>query len=246
MKVGLFMPCYINQFYPNVGKATYELLVKLGCEVDYPMEQTCCGQAMGNSGHEKDSKKSATHFVKTFSPYDYIVGLTGSCVGYVRDNYDIIPQSEKVQHVRKNTYELTDFLINILKVEDFEIDFPHKVGIHNSCHAHRHLGIGTPTELSVPKKLSYIERLLAKAKGIELVELDHPDECCGFGGTFSVFEEAVSVQMGVNRINDHKKAGAEIITGVDMSCLMHIQGIMKRNKETIKVMHIAEILMINA
>ncbi len=242
MKIGLFIPCYINQFYPNVGKAAFHLLTKLGCDIDYPAQQTCCGQLMGNSGHEKDSKRSAKHFVKTFSAFDYIVGPTGSCVGYIRDNYDIIPQSNDVKHVRKNIYELTDFLINILKIEDFELEFPFKVGIHNSCHAHRHLGIGTPTELNVPQKPSYIELLLAKIKGIELVDLKHPDECCGFGGTFSVFEEAVSVQMGINRINDHKKNGAEVITGVDMSCLMHIQGILKRNNESIKVMHIAEIL----
>ncbi len=245
-KVGLFIPCYIDQFYPHVGIATYELLCRLGADVEYPLSQTCCGQPLANSGAEQDAIKVYANFVKNFRSFDYIVSPSGSCVCHVKDHYDILENSgavpaDDVRRVRKNIYELCDFILNVLGIEDLNIEFPHKVGIHHSCHGLRLLGLGTPSEL-VRSGESVIERLLRPAKGIELVELNRKDECCGFGGTFSVFEPAISAQMGRSRIADHISNGAEIITATDMSCLMHLEGIIKRESLNIKIMHIAEIL----
>lgn len=242
MKIGLFIPCFIDQFYPEVGKATYELLVKLGCDVDYPSDQTCCGQPMANGGHAHDSKGLANKFGEVFSTYDYIVGPSGSCVSHVREHYDIVPQTENIKKVRKGTWEISDFLVNVLKVNNLKASFPKKVGVHNSCHGHRGLGLGVQTELNDPTQTSTIENLLNQVDGIKLAVLDHPDECCGFGGTFSVTEPSVSVQMGINRVADHKKQDVEVITGSDMSCLMHIQGILKRQGSNVEVKHIVEIL----
>ncbi|MCK5823832.1 MAG: (Fe-S)-binding protein [Ichthyobacteriaceae bacterium] len=244
MKVGLFIPCFVDQYYPEVGKATYQLLTKLGCDVDYPTGQTCCGQPMANGGHAKDSVKLAYKFVDIFSEYDYVVGPSGSCVSHVRDHYDIIEQTDDVKHVRKDTWEISDFLVNVLKVDGgmLKASFPHKVGVHNSCHAHRHLGVGIQSELNIPNQESTIEKLLALVNGVEAVEMEHPDECCGFGGTFSVTEATVSVQMGKNRIKEHIKENVEFITGVDMSCLMHMEGILKREGHKVEVKHLVEIL----
>lgn len=242
MKVGLFIPCFIDQFYPEVGKATYELLVKLGCDVDYPAGQICCGQPMANGGHEKDSKGLVIKFGDVFAPYDYVVGPSGSCVHHVRERYDIVPQTENIKKVRKGTWEISDFLVNVLKVDKLNARFTKKIGVHNSCHGHRGLKLGVQTELNDPTQTSTIDYLLNLVDGVNTAELDHPDECCGFGGTFSVTEPAVSVQMGINRIEDHKKQDVEVITGIDMSCLMHIQGILKRQGSDMEVKHLVEIL----
>lgn len=242
MKVGLFIPCFIDQYYPKVGKATYELLIKLGCDVEYPMDQTCCGQPMANGGHEHNSEKLAKKFVKLFSNYDYIVGPSGSCVHYVQEHYDIIEQTDKVKKVRNNIWEISDFLVNVLKIEKLKVSFPKRVGVHNSCHAHRGLGIGKQSELNIPGQESTIEKLLSLVDNIDVVELEHPDECCGFGGTFSVTEPDISVQMGKNRIKEHIDQNVEVITGVDMSCLMHLEGILKRQGQKVEVKHLVEIL----
>lgn len=241
IKVGLFIPCYIDQFYPQVGIATLELLQKLGFEVDYPVEQTCCGQPLANSGAEKEAIPVYKNFVRNFSKYDYVVSPSGSCVYHVREHYNILEQTEEVKKVRQNTYELCEFLIDILKVDDLGAHFPHKVGLHQSCHGLRGLKLGTSSEL-ITEPNSKVHQLLSKVKDIELIELDREDECCGFGGTFSIFEPDVSVKMGKSRILDHGTNGTEIITATDMSCLMHLEGIIRREMKKIKVMHIAEIL----
>lgn len=240
-KIGLFIPCYIDQFYPHVGIATLELLQKLGLEISYPLKQTCCGQPLANTGAEKKAVKAYRNFVKNFREFDYIVSPSGSCVYHVREHYDILEQTEDVKKVRQNTYELCEFLVDVLNVDNLKIDFPHKVGIHQSCHGLRGLKLGKSSELT-GKRYSKVHQLLEKAEGLEIVELDREDECCGFGGTFSVIEPEVSVKMGEARIFDHQKNGAEIITAVDMSCLMHMDGIIRRGKKKIRVMHIAEIL----
>ncbi|MDO9256870.1 MAG: (Fe-S)-binding protein [Bacteroidales bacterium] len=239
--IGLFIPCYIDQFYPQVGIATLELLEKLGLDVGYPLLQTCCGQPMANSGCEKKAVKVYQKFVKNFSSFDYVVSPSGSCVYHVREHYNILEQTEQVKKVRQSTFELCEFLLDILKVDDLQIHFPHKVGIHQSCHGLRGLKIGTGSEL-VTKKQSKIHSLLAKAEGLEIVELDREDECCGFGGIFSIFHPDVSVKMGKDRVADHERHWAEYITATDMSCLMHLEGIIRRQNRPVKVKHIAEIL----
>jgi len=244
-KIGLFIPCYIDMFYPQVGIATLELLEKLGQEVVYPVKQTCCGQPLANSGSEKEAAATYLNFVRNFQGFDYIVTPSGSCTYHVRRHFDIIEQTETVKKIRETTFELCEFLTDILQVDDLKIDFPHRVGIHNSCHGLRGLKLASASEL-IEQRYSKLRRLLEKAKGIEIVELDRNDECCGFGGTFSIFEPDISVKMGKERISDHERKGVEIITAVDMSCLMHLEGIIRRQKKSIQIKHIAEILNSNS
>jgi len=242
--VGLFIPCYINQLYPQVGKATLEVLEKLDVNVVYPSGQTCCGQPMANSGFEYESKGACTNFVENFKEFEYIVAPSGSCIYHVKKHYDIIPQTEDVIKVRQNVYELCDFIVNVLGVKKLGVRFPFKVGVHKSCHGLRGLRLGSSSEI-VGRSFSVIEDLLKEVDDLELMELKRTDECCGFGGTFSVVEEAISVKMGKDRIADHLNSGVEVITATDTSCLMHLEGLINRNKQEIKVMHIAEILNYN-
>ena len=241
MKVALFIPCYVDQFYPNVAIATLELLEKFGCKVSYPKNQTCCGQPMANSGFEHLSGGCNKNFVENFKGFDYIVAPSGSCVLHIKEHLHDEKFPEEAKKIRETTHELVSFLTDILKVDQLESDFPHKVGMHQSCHGQRGLKISQMSELNAPD-FSKPQQLLNMVKGIEMIELDRKDECCGFGGTFCVAEEAVSAKMGIDRVSDHVRNEAEYITGVDMSCLMHLEGILKRQKSNTKIIHIAEIL----
>jgi L-lactate dehydrogenase complex protein LldE len=242
MKVGLFIPCYIDQAYPQVGMAAAKLLGNLGVTTVFPEEQTCCGQPMFNSGCMKETKKLARKFYKYFKGFDYVVAPSASCVHMVTHGYQKFFKNDAgYEHLKKNTYELSEFITDVLKVKRIEGKFHHKVGFHQSCHGLRGLRLGTSSELN-EKMTSKVRLLLESLEGIEIVSLSRPDECCGFGGTFSVFEEAVSSFMGNDRLRDNEKAGAEIIAGYDVSCLMHLEGLIKRNNKNLKVMHIAEIL----
>jgi len=241
MKIGLFIPCYVDQFYPNVGIATYQLLQKLGCDVHFPLAQTCCGQPMANSGYEHLTKGCDVNFIANFAEYDYIVCPSGSCVLHVKDHLHDATNEGVATQIRNRVFELTEFLTDILKVETIEGNFPYRVGLHISCHGQRGLKLSQMSELNAPT-FSKPEQLLRSIKGLELVSLSRKDECCGFGGTFCVTEEAISVKMGQDRIKDHENHHVDYITGFDMSCLMHLEGILKRQKSAIKIIHIAEIL----
>lgn len=241
MKVALFIPCYVDQFYPKVAIATLELLEKFGCEVSYPKNQTCCGQPMANSGFAHLSGGCNKNFVENFKGFDYIVAPSGSCVLHIKEHLQDENYPAETKKIRETTYELVSFLTDILKVDQLNADFPHKVGMHQSCHGQRGLKISQMSELNAPD-FSKPQQLLNMVKGIEMIELDRKDECCGFGGTFCVAEEAVSAKMGIDRVADHVRNEAEYITGVDMSCLMHLDGILKRQKSNTKIIHIAEIL----
>jgi L-lactate dehydrogenase complex protein LldE len=241
MTIGLFIPCYVNQFYPQVGIAALELLEKLGLKVEYPLNQTCCGQPMANSGFEKTAIETYNLFIKNFHHLDYIVAPSGSCVYHVKKHFNIIDQTKEVIHVREKIFEISEFLVKIIGKENFNSYFPYRVGLHQSCHGLRGLNLGKPSEI-VDENFSLTTKLLNNVKGIELVQLDRNDECCGFGGTFAVKEEAVSVKMGIDRINDHIRHNADVITATDMSCLMHLEGIIRKRKLQIKVKHLVEIL----
>ena len=241
MTVGLFIPCYIDQFYPNAAIATLNLLSKLGITVKYPVNQTCCGQPMANSGFEHLTQGCNDLFIDNFDEFDYIVSPSGSCVLHIKDHLHSDTAEDKALGIRKKVYELTEFLTDVLKVEKLKARFPHKVGMHQSCHGQRGLMLAQMTEL-VDKPYSKPLQLLKMVEGLELVELSRADECCGFGGTFCVAEEAVSVKMGKDRVADHINHGAEYITASDMSCLMHMEGILRRQNSQVKVLHIAEIL----
>ena len=240
VKVALFIPCYIDQFYPQIGIATLQLLEKLGCEVVFPLNQTCCGQPMANSGFEHLNQDCDNNFVDNFRGFDYIVSPSGSCTLHIKEHLHGSDEGAST-HIRKRMYELTEFLIDILKIENLSAKFPYQVGLHQSCHGQRGLKLAQMSELVAPP-FSKTTKLLNMVDGLSLVELDRKDECCGFGGTFCVAEEAISVKMGKDRIADHTKHKAEYITGSDVSCLMHLEGILKRQGSTVKVKHIAEIL----
>ncbi|MCU7548347.1 (Fe-S)-binding protein [Chitinophagaceae bacterium LB-8] len=241
MTVGLFIPCYVDQFYPQVAKATLSLLEKLGVNVVFPMNQTCCGQPMANSGFEHLTHGCNSLFIKNFKDFDYIVCPSGSCTLHVKDHLHDEEHEEIAKAIRGKVYELTEFLTDVLKVEKLDAKFPYKVGMHQSCHGQRGLKLSQMTELVAPP-FSKPEKLLRMVEGVEIIQLSRKDECCGFGGTFCVAEEAVSVKMGKDRVEDHVSNGAQVITGADMSCLMHMEGILRRQKSPVKVMHIAEIL----
>jgi L-lactate dehydrogenase complex protein LldE len=242
MRVGLFIPCYMDAFEPEVGVATLELLERLGCSVDYPFDQTCCGQPMTNSGCHQEAKGAEALFVRNFSGYDYVVAPSGSCAHQVRVNLTAIEQTPEVKAVRERTYELTEFLHDILKVDHFPwARFEHKVGLHYNCNSLRGINLASPTEIKAAF-FSKPKALLEKVTGIEFVEPTRWDECCGFGGTFSVFEPAVSVKMGQDKVADHTRAGAEYIVSADSSCLMHQKGCAENIGNPIKFIHIARIL----
>lgn len=241
MKIGLFIPCYIDQFYPQVAIATLELLEKLGLEVGYPKNQTCCGQPMANAGFSHLSNICDNLLINNFKDFDYIVSPSGSCVLHIKSHlhhYDTILTSDRISN---KIYELTEFLTDVLKVDTITSRFPYKVGIHQGCHGQRGLYLSQMSELVMPY-YSKPEFLLKKVKDLELVTLNRPDECCGFGGTFCVTEESISVKMGKDRVADHTKQGVDYITSADMSCLMHLDGILRRQKSKVKIIHISEIL----
>ncbi|QDT36226.1 (Fe-S)-binding protein [Stratiformator vulcanicus] len=243
MRVALFVPCYIDQLYPDVAMATVRVLRHFGItDIDFPEAQTCCGQPMANTGCTSDAAPLARRFFDTFRGYDAVVCPSGSCTAMVREHYgEYFGPEDSFSEFKKSVYELTEFLVDVLKIERPPGSFPHKVGIHNSCHGLRELRLGSDSErMDAPFSKTGI--LLEGLDGIELVDLKRIDECCGFGGTFAVSEEAVSCMMGTDRIVDHEQAGAEIITAGDMSCLMHMDGLIRRQERPLKVMHIAEIL----
>ncbi len=242
MRIGLFVPCYVDAFEPEVGIATLELLERLGLTVEYPYDQTCCGQPMTNTGCHAEAAATEALFVKNFSGFDYVVAPSGSCVHQVRAHLTAIPQTEEVRKVRASTYELVEFLHDVLKIDALPwAEFPHKVAYHSNCNALRGIHHAKPSELNAPY-FSKPLNLLKKVKGLKLVELARPDECCGFGGTFSVFEPAVSAKMGYDKVTDQAKAGADYVVSADSSCMMHQKGCAERLGLPLKYIHIAQVL----
>jgi L-lactate dehydrogenase complex protein LldE len=240
--VGLFIPCYVEQLYPRVGMATVEVLERFGYTVDYPEQQTCCGQPMANTGCTEDARPLAERFLEIFGKYEYVVAPSGSCVAMVRHHYEeYLHDKPGFAELKARTFEFCEFLTDVVKVDRLDLKFPHRVGLHQSCHGLRELRLGGASELMNPP-FGKAQQLLQLVDGLELTTLSRPDECCGFGGTFAVNEEAVSCMMGEDRIADHLQAGTEVLTANDMSCLMHLAGLIRRDKRPIRVMHIAQIL----
>ncbi len=240
MKIGLFIPCYVDALYPEVGVSTFRLLSSLGLDVEYPERQTCCGQPMGNAGFEKMAEPLVEKYDELFRKYDYVVAPSVSCAAYVRFFHPNL-MKEKTCHAAQKTMDVVEFLHDVLKVESLPARFPHKVSVHNSCHGVRELGLSSPSERNVPQFNKIID-LLKLVKDIEIVEPERPDECCGFGGMFAVEEQAVSARMGMDKLHRHMATGAEFITGPDSSCLMHMQGVAKKNNLDIKFIHVVQIL----
>jgi L-lactate dehydrogenase complex protein LldE len=234
MRVALFVPCYIDQFYPQVAVASLELLEKLGCEVVVPKDQTCCGQPMANSGFASSTLGCDTNFTNNFEGFDYIVGPSGSCVLHLKEHHP----SDKI---RNSVYEICEFLTDVLRITSLNAKFPHRIGLHQSCHGQRGLRLSSMSERN-EKPFSKLQDLLALVEGVKVIMPAREDECCGFGGTFCVTEEAVSVKMGQDRIQEHAANAVEYIVGADTSCLMHMEGILRRQGSNVQVKHIVEIL----
>ena len=242
MKIGLFVPCYVDALYPEVGVSTYRLLKSLGLDVEYPERQTCCGQPMGNAGFEHMAKPLAKKFDELFAPYDYVVAPSASCAAYVRCFHpNLLGKKIEDCEAAGKTMDIVEFLHDVVKVDRLPARFPHKVSVHNSCHGVRELGLSSPSERNVPRFNKMID-LLRLVDGIEVVEPDRPDECCGFGGMFAVEEQAVSRCMGIEKVRRHVATGAAYVTGPDSSCLMHMQGVAEKEGINIKFIHVAQIL----
>lgn len=242
MKVGLFIPCYVDAVYPQVGVATYRLLTSLGLDVHYPQGQTCCGQPMGNAGFQQEAAPLADKFERLFAGCDYVVAPSVSCTAFIRYNYPGLVKEGHTCSVSKHAIDLVEFLHDVLKVKSLPSRFPYRVSIHNSCHGVRELSLSTPSENVVEPRVNKIRDLLSLVEGIEIVEPDRPDECCGFGGMFSIEETAVSGRLGMAKLQRHIDTGAKFITGADCSCLMHMAGIASREGKTIRFIHVAQIL----
>jgi len=243
MQVALMIPCYIDLFYPQVGVATLELLEKLKVDVVYPFNQTCCGQPMANSGCFEESRATEELFIRNFWGFDHIVIPSGSCTHHLRNKFTAAPDSPERRKVSASVYDLIEFLHDVLQVREFPwASFKHKVALHNSCSAIRGLGLASMSERVHDPKFSKPKSLLEQVPGIQFVDFERPDECCGFGGSFSVTEEAVAAKMGYDKLEFISKSGADYIVSSDMSCLMHLQGCAGRLGANVTVLHIAQVL----
>lgn len=238
----MFIPCYVDALYPEVGVATYKLLKHLGLDVSYPLEQTCCGQPMANAGFQAMAEPLAERFEKMFDGFDYVVAPSASCASFVKINYpNLLKAGQHPCIASKKITDVVEFLHDVVKVKSLPAKFPHVVSVHNSCHGVRELGLSSPSERNVPMYNKIID-LLKLVDGITIKQPERKDECCGFGGMFSVEEPDVSTRMGNDKLERHIATGAEYITGPDSSCLMHLEGIARRNKKPIKFIHVAQIL----
>jgi L-lactate dehydrogenase complex protein LldE len=236
MRVALFATCLVDALFPDAGKATVKILERLGLRVEFPLEQTCCGQMHANSGYFEP--KLVSRYVDVFEPHDAIVVPSASCAGAIRHQHAMIARAAgddglatRAEQTAAKTYELSEFLIDVLHTDDVGAYFPHRVTYHPTCHSLRMLGVGDrPT------------RLLRNVKGIDLVDLPRNDECCGFGGTFSIKNPDVSAAMLADKMEAVIESGAEVLCAGDRSCLMHIGGGLERIRAGIKTLHLAEIL----
>ncbi len=247
MRVGLFIPCYVDAVFPNVAMASYKLLKSLGVDVTYPKGQTCCGQPMANAGFQNEALPLAEKMESMFSEFDYVVAPSVSCTAFLRVNYPGILKEGHKCTISAKAMDIIEFLHDILKVKSLPGKFPYRVSLHNSCHGVRELHLSSPSEI-VEKPYNKIKDLLELIDGIEVVEPDRNDECCGFGGMFSIEETAVSGAMGRSKVERHIATGADYITGPDCSCLMHLSGVagkgkyLSQNGEPIRFIHAVEIL----
>ncbi|QSX32803.1 (Fe-S)-binding protein [Shewanella avicenniae] len=243
MKIALFIPCLVNQLMPQVAIATLELLEKLGHQVILPKGQTCCGQPMTNSGCFNEARSTVLKLLNAFKGVecDAIVCPAASCLVAAKENFHEFDDSPEAQAVINKLYELTEFLHDVAPVEQFTRPFPHKVSMQMSCHGLRMLTLAKASELMSPG-YNKLEALLNKVPNIEVVYPEPHDECCGFGGTFAMDEGAVSAKMGKDKASAHANTGAQYVVGYDPSCLMHLDGMIRRLQLPIETRHLAQIL----
>ena len=235
MNIHLFIPCFVDQLYPDTAFNMIRVMEKAGCTVQYNKEQTCCGQPAFNAGFREDAKEVCIKFLKDFNGTDYIVSPSASCTGFVKNYYrDLFMDSsynKEVKNIGKRMYEFSDFLVNVLHHEDFKASLPGKATYHDSCAALRECKIKTE-----PRKL------LSRVKGLELIEMEDVETCCGFGGSFAVKFESISLAMADQKVNHALKTGAEYMISTDLSCLMHLDGYIRYKGLPLKTLHIADVL----
>jgi L-lactate dehydrogenase complex protein LldE len=242
VRVALFVPCFVDQLFPDVGVATLLVLERLGLEVDVPGGAVCCGQPMANAGFEHAGMRPLARLVEDLAAYDRIVVPSGSCVAHLCQHAAGVGLNGA--RVAGRVRELCTFLhedIGVERVAALGVTFERRVGVHIGCHALRALNVARPSEIRrVP--YDYVREILATVRGLTFAELRRPDECCGFGGTYSVVEPEVSVAMGRDRVRDHCVGGAEAIVSTDMSCLMHLGGVARHQGMNIPMLHVAQVL----
>ena len=235
MKVELFVPCFVDQLYPETAFNTVKLLEKAGCEVSYNAKQTCCGQPAYNAGYWEQAKEIGNKFLNDFASSDYIVAPSASCVGMVKNGYNDLFTNTMVHNtcrtIQGNIFELSDFLINVLKRDYFGAELDGKAVYHDSCSGLRECKIKEEPR-----------QLLSKVHGLAMVEMVDTDMCCGFGGTFAVKFDAISSAMAEQKVNNALAMDAEYIISTDLSCLMHLDGYIKKNNIPLKTMHLADVL----
>lgn len=235
MNVHVFIPCFIDQLYPDAGFNTIKVLEKVGCTVHYNPKQTCCGQPAFNAGYWGEAKEVCNKFLEDFQDAEIIVVPSASCTGFVKNYYskiyDNAPNQKEIKQFQSKVFELSDFLIHQLQVEDVGATFNGKVAYHDSCAALRECNLKTE-----PKTL------LSNVKGLELIEIKENETCCGFGGTFSVKFEGISTAMGEQKVSHIVDTNADYLVSTDLSCLMHLNGIIQRKGHSIKSLHLADIL----
>jgi len=236
MNVDAFIPCFIDQLYPDTAKNFINILELAGCKVNYNPEQTCCGQPAFNSGYWKEARTVAVKFLDDFESAETVVSPSASCSGFIRNYYKKIFESEtdylkRSDQISKSIFEFSDFLVNHIKVTEFGSVFNHKVTFHDSCAGLREYGI---------KKEPRI--LLQNVKGLELVEMENLDTCCGFGGTFAAKFHSISTAMTEQKVENALKTGAEYIVSTEASCLMNIESYIIKKKLPIKTIHLVDVL----
>lgn len=236
MNVDLFIPCFIDQFYPKTAENVVTILKNAGCEVNYNPEQTCCGQPSYNSGYWKETKTLAVKFLNEYEDAELIVSPSASCTGFIKNYYQKLFEPEdpnllKYKTISSRIFELSDFLVNRLNVVDFGAVFKHKVTFHDACAALREYGVKNEPRT-----------LLKHVKGLELIEMENTDICCGFGGTFAAKFHHISTAMTEQKVENALKTGAEYIVSTEASCLMNIEAYIKKQKLPIKTIHLADIL----
>lgn len=238
MRVALLVTCINDAMFPDTGKAVVTLLRRLGVDVEFPVAQTCCAQPMVNTGYLDEAVPVVRTFVDAFAGYDAIVTPSGSCAGSARHQHSIVARRSgdpaleaAVAETGPRTYELSEFLVDVLGVTDVGAYFPHTVTYHPTCHSLRMLGVGDRPR-----------RLLEQVRGLTLVDLPQAEECCGFGGTFAVKNADTSVAMGSDKARHVRETGAEMVVAGDNSCLMHIGGLLSRERSGVRTVHLAEVL----
>lgn len=243
MRVQLFIPCYVDQLAPQVGLATVSVLERLGCRVDFDPRQTCCGQPFVTTGARAEAAGLAKRHLDLFRGSDPVVCPSASCVATVRHRYRDLVEPDAARELASRTFELGEFIARVLNRSDVGARFPHSVALLESCHGLRELGLGWPSErASRAPGPGITESLLRAVAGLELRPLERRDECCGFGGAFSVEYPELSGRIGRAKLDALERSGAEFVTGTDVSCLLHLDGLRRREGRGPRALHLAEIL----